>query len=540
MSYWKHMKISQMGTLLSLGQTDIQRAFKDWEERILSFTYEETNDPTHLKSWPKPLAVYFLAFVAVICEKERGVHNPSVDAIDARYHLNHIFDRENSRHWLAAIAVIFPQRALEDCWECIPDYVEEWTDIGGDTTLESLLERIRVANRQAYGVAEDDEFIEQERLIVPQCVDHFTSVMDESDRDWMTLCERFCFENAAVRALHALIRNGIRQIILTGAPGTGKTHAAREIARCLGEPLLGDCAHMVQFHPSYDYTDFVEGLRPVQLRGTIKSTFVRLDGSFKAFCRSVAEKNRSHSHAPTPDHGTVDPRCVDDPEGRLYFFLIDEINRANLSQVFGELMFCLESDKRGLPVQTQYRNLPTCLVGADQKAVVMEDDVFANGFFIPRNVIILGTMNDIDRSVESMDFALRRRFIWHEVTAGRATLKSAFESGNFGPLLRDHAVEAADRISALNAVIEQGTRFGLNRHYDITQGQFNLPGWSGEDLDDLIRFVWDHRIEPLLWEYLRGEDAADTAAFVRTCADALGIRDTDSETDRALQEEDDA
>ncbi len=537
MSYWKQMKIIQAGTLLRLQHPDVLRFWRDWENRILSFTDYEVRDPSYLKSWPKPLAVYFLAFIAVICESARGNRRPTVGQIDAAYHLDLIFNRESGTHWLSAMAVIFPHRTIENCWECIPDYVESWTDIGPDTSLKKLLERIRIENRQAHSAAADDEFFEQEKLIIPQCVDNFTNVMDSFDGEWPVLCENYCFQNGTLRTLHSLIRNGVRQIILTGAPGTGKTHAAREIAEYLGELTGEESVPLVQFHPSYDYTDFVEGLRPVQLTGETKSTFVRLDGSFKAFCRSVAEENRSRSHTPAPVGNAADPRCADAPDGSLYFFLIDEINRANLSQVFGELMFCLESDKRGLPVQTQYRNLPTYRIGADQKAVLIEDDVFACGFFIPKNVVIIGTMNDIDRSVESMDFALRRRFVWHEVKADHALLLSAFESGNLGTLLRDHAGEAARRVCRLNAVIEQGARFGLNRHYHVAQGQFSLPGFRGTTLDDLMRFVWEHRIEPLLWEYLRGEDTADASDFVQTCADALGISPADRDDDSAPQEE---
>ena len=86
-------------------------------------------------------------------------------------------------------------------------------------------------------------------------------------------------------------------------------------------------------------------------------------------------------------------------------------------------------------------------------------------------------------------------------------------------------------------MIEQGARFGLNRHYHVAQGQFSLPGFRGTTLDDLMRFVWEHRIEPLLWEYLRGEDTADASDFVQTCADALGISPADRDDDGAPQEE---
>src|SRR5699024_3818506 len=104
------------------------------------------------------------------------------------------------------------------------------------------------------------------------------------------------------------------------------------------------------FHPSYDYTDFVEGLRPISDKDDGKDDgrnnsmrFEKMDGTFKAFCSMVAENNDE----------------MDQEDWPLYFFLIEEINRADLSKVFGELMFCMEKDKRGTTIYTQYHNLPT-------------------------------------------------------------------------------------------------------------------------------------------------------------------------------------
>lgn len=227
-----------------------------------------------------------------------------------------------------------------------------------------------------------------------------------------------------------------KQLILNGAPGTGKTFSARnEIA----DKLLGKNAdkniqmEMVQFHPSYDYTDFIEGIRPNLASGSIGYTLK--NGSFKSFCRKagVIERIQASGKKVTEDAikeflSGEDKSIVDfwinkikeegfDAENIKpadlppFLFIIDEINRAEISKVLGETMFCLDADYRGEKgrIATQYSALAT-----DETFYINKDN---DKFFIPSNVYIIGTMNDIDRSVEVFDFALRRRFAWHEVTA---------------------------------------------------------------------------------------------------------------------------
>ena len=273
-----------------------------------------------------------------------------------------------------------------------------------------------------------------------------------------------------------LIENGQYQIILTGAPGTGKTYLAKKIA----EEFSNKNYEIVQFHPSYDYTDFVEGLRPVDIDGQMQ--FRKVDGTFKKFCRFVAEENNKSTERP------------------LYFFIIDEINRADLSKVFGELMFALESDKRGTTITTQYSNIKKTY------SVNIQNDVFEDGFFIPENIVIIGTMNDIDRSVESMDFALRRRFVWKEVVVNEELLKGAFDSESFfeGKSIDTKEI-IAKRVVAFNNKMHQQIPY-LNRNYDISQGQFaNMPDNKKSDVKTIMEWVWKYRVESLLREYLRGD-----------------------------------
>lgn len=352
-------------------------------------------------------------------------------------------------------------------------------------------------------------------------------------------------------------------LVLTGAPGTGKTHMAREIAE-----EMGAVSKFVQFHPSYDYTDFVEGLRPID-KGGEQMGFKRRDGVFKEFCRKAIEastgetedgykvalqlfKNdlREQGEIEIPSYlsansvprtvylsendtvsvrvetafSTSDERILkymstrnrevlgndtytysigehilreynpqtttDNIDEKPFVFIIDEINRGEASKIFGELFFAIDPGYRGqtdLLVQTQYQNL------------VPETDVFAKGFYVPENVYILATMNDIDRSVESMDFAMRRRFTWHEITPNDT--ESMLDELKC-------ADEAKATMHRLNSAIAETD--GLGAAYMIGPAYFLKLKDNGGDFDKL----WKMNIEPLLKEYLRGfrktEEILDT------------------------------
>lgn len=360
-----------------------------------------------------------------------------------------------------------------------------------------------------------------------------------------------------------LINSGAKQIILTGAPGTGKTRMAKIIANELKNATEGTSADkgkntaynqklirftewkqsyishtgesfntklkektskdsldkktpfdilpyvLVQFHPSYDYTDFVEGLRPVEVNNEV--TFKKIDGIFKEFCRDVIR------------FGNPDEK---------YFFIIDEINRADLSKVFGELMYCLETDKRGEnnKIKTQYQNLPTYEFDSSGNAVLIKEDVFSDGFYIPENVHIIGTMNDIDRSVESMDFALRRRFLWKEIKVSKELLKTAFNEmfKDWLPTENNIVEKISEQIVKMNDYItDSGSKYGLNRQYYISQGQFSglphsiLEKLKKHEIKSFLDDVFDFKIESLLKEYLRGESDEEINDFVAKCRGKL-------------------
>lgn len=250
---------------------------------------------------------------------------------------------------------------------------------------------------------------------------------------------------------HTLARK--KNLILQGPPGVGKSFVAGRLVR----DLVGDDATRrawVQFHPSYSYEDFVQGLRPDEAGG-----FRLRDGPFHVFAR----------------------RAADDPD-RPYLFVIDEINRANLGKVFGELFSLLEADRRGpafaLPL-TYARSL-------------------ADTFYVPDNLFVVGLMNTADRSLALVDYALRRRFAFVDLRPAfdAPAFREALEAAGATAKLVRHVVAVMTRLnesirgetSTLGPGFEVGHSFFVPR-----SGTLADEAWFSD--------VIESEIEPLLREY---------------------------------------
>uniref|UniRef100_UPI003F4BBCBE McrB family protein n=1 Tax=Brachyspira catarrhinii TaxID=2528966 RepID=UPI003F4BBCBE len=484
----------------------------------------------------------------------------------------------------------------------------------------------------------------------------FCNINNEKDKNYIDkLLKKYSGELAMeeLKESYISLLKTNYNLILTGAPGTGKTYLAKQIAAKIifndnnkeyteeledDENFKNQC-QFVQFHPSYDYTDFVEGLRPIK-DSDGKIGFERKDGVFKDFCKKALENlieiesitikeylitfanemyndfkkdnkitlegisgksvapftniefdekkeilsMKAESQGEYTISGNID-EYVDwyklykklqqnetsikgmmedkipkfkgkgsylcailnnfyekynseiekevNNKKKNFVFIIDEINRGEISKIFGELFFAIDPGYRGIKgkVITQYSNL-----------INEESEKY---FYIPENVYIIGTMNDIDRSVESMDFAMRRRFAWKEVKAENTQymLDTMFDDNDEikEEDKQSFIKEAKERMNNLNKSIEQIESF--NSSYHIGASYFlklkNYYKSSSDNKNEAFDMLWENHLRGLLYEYLRGmPDAESKLEELKNAYNAGSSDDTQSASDNAVQDSD--
>ena len=250
-----------------------------------------------------------------------------------------------------------------------------------------------------------------------------------------------------------------KNIILQGSAGVGKSYAAKRLAYSIIGEKDNERVKMIQFHQSYSYEDFIMGYRPNE------NGFELKEGVFYKFCKEAE---------------------MDENKENKYFLIIDEINRGNISKIFGELFMLIENDKRGEEYALE---------------LVYKDD---EKFFVPENLYIIGLMNTADRSLAMLDYALRRRFIFIDIEPAfnKPQFKNDLENKNIDKDLINKIIE---KFTKLNETIKSDKTLG--KGYTIGHSYFcNRKNLNKEDYEDIINY----EIAPTLREYwFDNEDKAE-------------------------------
>ncbi|MCV3345580.1 AAA family ATPase [Campylobacter lari] len=285
--------------------------------------------------------------------------------------------------------------------------------------------------------------------------------------DFANLCGKADIKSNDLEGFKKLLKTH-KNIIFHGIPGTGKTYTivnnVKNIIKNENQMLI------TQFHPSFSYEDFIEGIKPAGIEnGQLKLELK--NGIFREFCDKAKEEEKGfleklekgNFNEALSDHG--------------YFFIADEINRAELSRVFGELLYALEYRGEKGKIKTQYAS--------------MRDD---EDFYVPENMFLLGTMNDLDKSIDSFDLALRRRFIWQEMECDYNVIRDEIYANNIE--------EYAQACKKLNDKISKDT----GEKYQLGHSYFLKIEFKNDEIKDSdMKKLFSNRFEALLKEYLRSE-----------------------------------
>lgn len=383
---------------------------KDYMKKVYDPSYSYKNNAHCLWLFANEIKIGDVIFV------KKGMHKIiGKGVVTSEY----IYDsaRETYKHirkveWTNKGEWEHPGQAVMKTLTCIspyPDYVQRLLSLFAEDILEETSEQIEIK----YPPYTKDDFLNK-------------VYMDEDTYNTLT------------ELLEAKYN-----VILQGAPGVGKTFAAKRLAYSIMGQKDTSRVAMVQFHQSYSYEDFIQGYRPS------KDGFELVNGAFYKFCKEAEEDNE-----------------------RPYFFIIDEINRGNLSKILGELMMLIEKDKRGEKIKLLYSN---------------------EWFTVPQNVRIIGMMNTADRSLALMDYALRRRFAFFDFAP-------AFSSEGFKNYLSEKDSPKLEKLIAavesLNSTISTdeslGDGFRIGHSYFCTDDEIT---------DEWLKSVVEYEVIPLIKEY---------------------------------------
>ena len=383
---------------------------KEFMKKVYDASYSYKNNAHCLWQFANEIKVGDVVFVKKGMHKiiGRGVVTPDYIYDSSRDTYKHIrkVDWQNNGEWEHPGQAVM--KTLTNI-SAYPDYVQKLLDLFAEDMPEEVSEQKEIK----YPPYSKDDFLNE-------------VYMDEDTYNTLT------------ELLEAKYN-----VILQGAPGVGKTFAAKRLAYSIMGQKDTSRVAMVQFHQSYSYEDFIQGYRPS------KEGFELENGAFYKFCKEAEEDNE-----------------------RPYFFIIDEINRGNLSKILGELMMLIEKDKRGEKIKLLYSN---------------------EWFTVPQNVRIIGMMNTADRSLALMDYALRRRFAFFDFAP-------AFSSEGFKNYL---AEKNSPKLESLITVVESlnntissdeslGDGFRIGHSYFCTDDEIT---------DEWLKSVVEYEVIPLIKEY---------------------------------------
>lgn len=352
------------------------------------------------------------------------------------------------------------------------------------------------------GVAETN--IEKNHVVTVQIKSIFPKKDNEDYNFYLIRLSRFMWE-----IFGSTITLESKNMILHGAPGTGKTYTIKNTVKNMILKQGGKIENQLvftQFHPSYSYEDFIDGIKPNGIdEKTGQLKFELKNGNFKELCRIATIK-------------LIEERKTikDDEQLTKFFFVADEINRAELSRVFGELLICLEDDYRidfdelG-NIKNEEGLITLQNASLDKNPVYTKSD--KKYFGVPKNLYFIGTMNDIDRSVDSFDMALRRRFFWKEIRCDYDFINTKFNNPQYTKACKNlNRYITGYKEEKSNAKFEKVDKINgkeplnLGTSYELGHAYFrDIKSLDNKGMESL----WNSKIEPLLKEYLRAEYSQD-------------------------------
>ena len=331
------------------------------------------------------------------------------------------------------------------------DNVFQLTEVGQIVKVsDALTDIINKGDGNVKELKNRRSYVNKYRDFLKYCADQKENVSDDSaeynfadDPD-----KPFISEEKFDEIVELLFRK--KNIILQGAPGVGKTFLARKIAYQLIGQMKDENIETVQFHQSYSYEDFMQGIRP-----TTSGEFKVRNGIFYDFCERAKEKSEE-----------------------TFVFIIDEINRGNLSKIFGELMMLIESDKRS----------PRYAL----KLTYSEAD--SPKFYVPENVYVIGCMNTADRSIAIVDYALRRRFAFCPI---EPELGESFKAFLCSELSKEFVEKICNKLNRVNTIIRESSSLG--KGLEIGHSYFCQIS-SVDDEEEWWRSICKYELFPYLQE----------------------------------------